>query len=140
VDDKNSTGVLMQSVLDGFEEPPVSVVSEWYQELGLDMGRLDKMLRTPTDTRPFVYEIRIDLWPASGNAGLVVLKGFGADGSIVAFQDGVGLLGLLRGVEGRLRAGKTRWKEDEYSPKNYGKRVAGYLADLEYKNAKHSSK
>jgi len=131
---------LQQRSLPGFEEPPKTVVQEFYYELGLEMGRLDKMLRSPTELRPFVYEVRLDLWPASNNTGLAVLKGFGENGSIVAFQDGSGLLGLLRGAGSRLHAGKLKWKPDEYEANSYGKRLETYLSDVDYRMGVLASK
>jgi len=127
----------LESVAD---ELGVAEVVRFYSEVGRDVVALGRMLGAATETRPFVYELRVDLWPASNTGGLTVAKGFGAEGSLIAFQEGSGLVGQLRGLYGRMRAGKLRFSEDKFPPGNYEKRCKAWLAEQEYLAAKLQSR
>lgn len=111
-------------------------VRRFYTQVGRDVVDLDRMFRIATAERPFVYEVKFDLWPASQKRGLAVMKGFGEDGGLISFQEGAGLVALLRGCHGRLRSGKMQFSEDQYPPHNYGKRVQAWLKNEEYRAAK----
>jgi len=105
----------------------------WMAELGEEIELLGFMMRKPLEGRPFVYEIRIDLIPGKGGSAVLVAKGFGDAGGLVAFHNASGFLGLLRGFEAQLRAGKVNWIEDQYPPANYDKRRARYLSGEYYR-------
>lgn len=100
---------------------------KWLAELGGQLNSLSDMIRKPTEVRPFIYELRIDLLPAGKRDMLLIAKGFGADDALVAFHNGVGFLTVLRGFEGQLRAGKVRWYVDSYPPNTYEERKASYM-------------
>lgn len=119
---------------------PQTELVRFYVDVGREVVELGRMLREPTNSRPFVYEVRLDLWPASNNAGMAVIKGFGAKESLIAFQEGSGLVALLRGLHGRLRSGKMNFTEDKFEPKTYEKRVKKYREDREYLSAKLKSR
>jgi len=115
-------------------------VLRFYSEVGRDVAELDRMLRMPTEERPFVYELRCDLWPPGNKAGLCVAKGFGAEGGLIAFQEGIGLLAQLRGLKARLRSGKLRFSVDKFPPGNYEERVKGWLGEQQYLEEKLGSR
>lgn len=125
--------VLEGGVVDGL---PHAEVVRFYSEVGREVVELGRMFRSPTDDRPFVYELRVDLWPARNVTGLAVVKGFGADGGLIAFQEGSGLVGQLRGLYARARSGKMHFTTDKFPPANYDKRVAGWLKEMEYAASK----
>lgn len=114
--------------LPGFE-PHVARVGEsaaharWLQELGRETESLAYMMRKATDQRPFVYEVRFDLIPATSKDATLVAKGFGAESSVVAFHNAPGFLQLLRGFSGQLKAGKAKWYPDQYETPSYQKRL-----------------
>lgn len=115
------------------ENGPTAATTRWMGELGVSVERLSVALRTTTEERPFVYELRLDLLPAAKRDMLLVAKGFGADGPLVAFHSGIGFLNLLRGFESQLRSGKVKWRSDQYAPANYDERAASYLKGDFYK-------
>lgn len=121
---------------DGSPNLPTSELVRFYSEVGRDIVELGRMLRSPTEERPFIYELRIDLYPASNSSGLAIIKGFGDTGGVIAFQEGSGLLGQLRGLYSRFSAGKIRFKDDEYQAKSYEHRLELYMREREYKAAK----
>lgn len=100
----------------------------WMTELGVVVENLAYMLRKPTEVRPFVYELRVDLLPAQGGHGKMILKGFGEDQGLVSFIDGNGLLSLLRNAQAGLANGKLKWYPDGYVPGSYDKRLSRYLS------------
>lgn len=115
---------------------PQAELVRFYTEVGREVVELARMLQEPTEARPFVYELRLDLWPASNTAGMAIIKGFGASESLIAFQEGSGLVGLLRGIHGRLRSGKMNFSVDKFEPANYEKRVKDYRKEKDYLSAK----
>lgn len=136
-----------QDVTEGTENPgmfdetgavvlPHSEVLRFYSEVGRDVVELARMLRAPTETRPFIYELRFDLWPASSLRGLAIIKGFGAEAGVIAFQEGSGLVGMLRGIHDRMKPGKVRFTPDGFPPNNYEKRFSAFIKDQEYMAAK----
>lgn len=125
---------------DGTIRLPDSELLRFYSEVGRDLVELARMLRSPTEVRPFVYELRLDFWPASAARGLSVVKGFGEQGSVVAFQDGAGLIGQLRGLHDRMRTGKLKFAEDQYEPNTYKKRFEQYSKEMDYLAAKLPSR
>jgi len=111
-------------------------VVRFYSEVGREIVELGRMFRSPTEQRPFVYELRLDLWPASSSSGLAVIKGFGTSNSMIAFQEGSGLVAQLRGLHGRLRAGGLRFSDDKFEPDNYQRRLKKYRDEADYLSAK----
>lgn len=112
-------------------EPPTTALLNWWEETGKACVDLALMMRRPTDQRPFVYELRIDLFPVRAAACFMVAKGFGEDGPLVSFHDGAGFVDTLRAFEARMRSGSTRWRADNWRADSYDKRVALYLKSLE---------
>lgn len=115
---------------------PTSELVRFYSEVGRDLVELGRMLRSPTEIRPYVYELRLDLYPSTNSSGLAIIKGFGQENGVIAFQEGSGLVGQLRGLYTRLSAGKVRFKPDEYVAKTYAKRFELFMKEREYLAAK----
>lgn len=126
-----------QQYLPGFELPGTAVgesaaAKRWMQELGVSVESLAHMMRKPTETRPFIYEVRFDLVPAKSNDTMLVAKGFGAEGGVVTFHNSGGFLELLRGFEGVLRAGKSVWYPDKFQSDTYSQRLSRYRSEEFY--------
>lgn len=124
--------------LPGFTPPPeVPNESEahqrWLRELGRDTERLAYMMRKPTDVRPFVHEVRFDLIPAKRSDPVLVAKGFGTEGAVVAFHSAAGFLQMLRGFGDQLASGKVKWYEDMYPPGGYADKLARYMGGDYYR-------
>ncbi len=128
----------IQQELPGFE-PEAEGVGEtaahlrWLQDLGRDVEALAYMMRKPTEGRPFVYEVRFDLIPASSRDATLVAKGFGVDGSVVAFHNAPGFLSLLRGFSHQCKAGKSKWYADQFETSSYQERLIRYRSGEFYK-------
>ena len=115
------------------EEPTSAAADRFNQELGSVTENLAYMLRKPTETRPFVYEVRFDLLPAKSDTALVVCKGFGAEGGLVAFHNAPSFLQLLRGLQGQMMSGKLGWFQDKFVSEQYSKRLARYTSGEFYR-------
>lgn len=111
-------------------------MKRFYFEVGQEVVALGRMLREPTATRPFVYELRFDLWPVGNTRGLTIAKGFGEEAGLISFNEGAGLVGQLRGLYGRFQSGKQVFSEDKFQPGNYDKRVELFLKEQRYLAAK----
>lgn len=117
----------------GNGDKPSTALLKWEQETGAALITLAEMLRSPTEVRPFVYDLRFELMSLQASVGKVVLKGFGAEGGLVAFHDATGLVDGIRGLTGRLKAGKLNWYEDQYAGARYAERQALYLSGKVYR-------
>jgi len=98
----------------------------WMQDLGVVTEGLGFAMRKPTAVRPFVYEARFDLLPPGNKDMLLVLKGFGEHGGVCAFVNSNSFVTLIRNAQAALFSGKLKWYEDQYTPKNYPKRLEAY--------------
>lgn len=121
---------LDESAKDG---APTAAMERWAGELGVATELLAHMMRKPTEGRPFVYELRFSLVPAKNDLPVLVLKGFGADGGLVAFHNASGFLQMIRGASGQMSAGKLKWYDDGYAPGDYDKRLKLYKSGAFYK-------
>ena len=129
--DERLEGQLPLPMGDG--EKSSTALLKWEQETGAALIALAEMLKKPTDVRPFVYDVRFELMSLQASVGKVVLKGFGADGGLVAFHDATGLVDGVRGLTGRLKSGKINWYEDQYAGKNYEAKQTLYLSGKVYR-------
>lgn len=118
---------------DDFPKQFSAASNRWMHDLGKQTESLAAMLRKATDQRPFVYEVRFDLLPATARDSLAVLKGFGKEGGLCAFVNGGSFLSLLRQSEELMRAGKLKWYEDKYKPSNYDARSERYKSGEFYR-------
>ncbi len=113
------------------EQSPATL--RWMAELGTSVELLAHMMRKPTENRPFVYEVRFNLVPAKNQLPVLVLKGFGADGGLVAFHNAAGFLQMVRGCSAAMEAGKLGWYEDKFQSNDYEKRVTLYQSGAFYR-------
>jgi len=133
---KNPFGGNEEGALETSVGHSAAALNRFVQDAGANLIALSEMLQKPTDNRPYVYEVRFDLYPARPVAGLAVVKGFGREGGLIAFHEAAGLVGLVSGLHDRLLAGKLRFKVDDYVAKNYDERLRRLHVEDEYKAAK----
>lgn len=102
-------------VLPGFDGlvTPTTVVDRHLHSEGLLFGNLEHALRWDPD-RDF-YPYQLDIRRCGGRDGetLIVFKAIVAGDPVIAFHSDVGMVGTLRSLIGRLRAGKLVYKPDE---------------------------
>lgn len=89
-------------------------VTEYWYNIGLGIGRLDKYRGTEHHDAPTLTEVRIKCDPSDEQGVLVVVKGHSDDGPVVAFHRGESVVEALQGVCARLSNHTLKWREDQY--------------------------
>lgn len=129
--DERLEGQLPLGFEDGQEH--TSAQRHWNEELGLAASALEVMMKKPTAQRPFVYEVKFDLLSTGRGVVRVIAKGFGEEGGLITFHDASSFGDGIKGLAGRLRAGKVSWYMDSYMPKNYQERLALWQSGKVYR-------
>lgn len=80
--------------------------------LGFAVMNLQKASELPGEDGVRVTEIRLKLDADNRTSVLVVVKGIDDEGAVVGFTGGRDLEAAVLSLEGRLKAGTMRWRED----------------------------
>lgn len=108
-------------------EPSAAAVSRFYVEHGERLQNLEFMLTWRVKAQLFVYKLEVR-WPLTQEGDLLcILKAVSTEGPLIAFHSDRTIVAVLGSLSGRLRAGKLKWRVDEYPPTNY-EEIAGAIA------------
>lgn len=89
-------------------------VTEYWYKIGQGVGDIDRYLSIGHADQPELYELRIKCDAADDQGYLVVAKGLGEDGYVVAFHRGETVVEAVTGVAARLKNHTLKWREDVY--------------------------
>lgn len=90
-------------------------VTQYWYDVGLDIGRLDKYRVQEGHDAPVLTELRIRCDPSDDQGVLVVVKGYTEKGYVVAFHRGETVVEALVGAARRVSNHTLKWREDEYA-------------------------
>ena len=94
--------------------------------LGADVEALAEGLRWLPDRLPYVYNIQARAGVSDEQDVLLLVKGVGEEGPEIAFHTGRTMVEALLSYPARLRAGKVKFKPDDFPPSNY-EEIAAYV-------------
>lgn len=101
-------------------------------EKGEQLEALGENLRWLPDRWPYVYNIQCRAAIRDNAEAMLLVKAVGEGGPLIAFHSSLTIAGALATYAARARAGKVKWKEDEYPPKNYAEISAGVIDQVEH--------
>lgn len=90
-------------------------VTEYWFEVGRTIGDIDRFLDIGHVDQPELYEFRVKCDKSDPQGYLVVVKGLGEDGYVIAFHRGETVVEAMVGVARRLKNHTLKWKEDIYA-------------------------
>ncbi len=91
-----------------------AVTTYWY-DVGVSVGDLDRYRDTEHHNAPTLLGLSIRCDPADERGVLVIAKGLGEDGPVVAFHRGETIVEAVQGMSRRLKNQTAKWKEDEFA-------------------------
>ncbi len=100
-------------------------VTQYWYDVGLALGALDKYRDAPGHDAPALLGLSIKCDPGDELGILVVARGMSEDGYVVAFHRDETILDAVVGMSRRLRNHTAKWKEDEYAKRDAERRKRG---------------
>lgn len=95
------------------------VTERYMLGLGEDIEALMECLRWLPGRQPYVYQIQLRAPMRDQQDWLMLIKGVGEEGPVIAFHSGRTPAECMLTYPPRMRAGKLTWREDEYTPDKY---------------------
>lgn len=93
-------------------------VTEYWYNIGLTLGSLDKYRDSPGHDAPVLTGLTIKCDPSDDQGVLVIAKGYTDAGWVVAFHRDETLVDAITGMCRRLRNHTAKWREDQYASDN----------------------
>lgn len=90
-------------------------VTEYWYGVGRSVGDLDRYREIAGVDQPELLGLRVSCDASDERGVLIVVKGLGEDGYLVAFHRGESIVEALQGVANRLKNHTLKWKEDVYA-------------------------
>ena len=90
-------------------------VTEYWYEVGRAIGDIDKVQATGHVDQPELYDLRIRCDLSDPQGFLVIAKGVGESGYVIAFHRGESVVEGLVGMAKRLKNHTLKWKVDQYA-------------------------
>lgn len=90
-------------------------VTEYWYHVGQALGDVDRFQETAHVDQPELYELKIKCDRSDPQGVLVMAKGVGEDGYLVAFHRGETVVEAVVGITRRLKNHTLKWKRDEYA-------------------------
>lgn len=101
--------------VDGDAVASARAVTEYWYEIGRQLGALDKYRATGHVDAPTLTGLTIKCDPEDVQGVLVIAKGFSEAGWVVAFHRDETIVTALVGMARRLTNHTAKWKKDEYA-------------------------
>ena len=93
-------------------------VTEYWYNVGLEVGRLDKYRSTDHLEAPTLIGLTIKCDPDDDQGVLVIARGYTEDTYVVAFHRDETVVDAVVGMSRRLMNHTAKWKEDKYANNN----------------------
>lgn len=90
-------------------------VTEYWYNVGQELGALDRYQETEHHDAPTLTELRIKCDPADEMGVLVIIKGITDDGYVICFHRGDTIVEAVTGAVRRVKNRTAKWKADEYA-------------------------
>lgn len=100
-------------------------VEAWFGQRGEEIAYLGDRVRIAGDNEVSIYEVSFRKALTDDNDDLWLLKGYRDGELLIAFVYSIGLLTGVGTLAGLLRAGKLKWKPDDYP----SKKIKQFLED-----------
>lgn len=95
-------------------------------ELGIDIEAFGESLRWLPERQPYVYQIQLRAPVRDEQDWSMLIKASEESEPVIAFHSGRTAPEAIRTYARRLRAGKLKWREDEYPPDKFAE-IAQYI-------------
>ncbi len=100
--------------------------------MGARLESFGQSVRWDRHDKVLVYNVQLRAAIREQQDVLMMVKGVGPDGPVIAFHSDRTMIDCIESWPARLNAGKISWKEDEFPPKNYQQIMIYAIAQLEY--------
>lgn len=90
-------------------------VSQYWFDIGVAIGDLDRYRETEHLDAPMLYEFRVKCDPDDAEGVLVIAKGITETGYVVGFHRGESIVEAVVGMSKRIKNHSLKWKEDQYA-------------------------
>lgn len=90
-------------------------VAEYWYSVGQAIGGIDRFQENGHVDQPELYELRIKCDQSDPEGFMIMVKGLGEDGYVIAFHRGETVVEALVGVARRLQNHTLKWKVDQYA-------------------------